>query len=583
MSRLRPAWRQLRLLLGDRTGPMLVLMAVSVVAGVAEAGVLALVAVIAAALVGASNRLAVELGPLSLDTGIGVALCAACVLAVVRLGLQLGMAWLPAQISTDVQARMQGDMFDSFSRASWPTQAAELEGHLQELMTSHILRATEAVIYVSTGLSAFVMFVALVVTAFVLSVPVALAVLISAAGMLMLLRPLNKVGRAAALRLSQANIDYAAGLSEAARLAEEANVFGTTAEHRKRLGRLIDDARGSFFRFQFTARLAHSSYQSVIILLIVGGLAGLYAAGSRGLSTLGAAVLILVRAATYGQQVQGNYHGLHQALPYLARLESVESRYRASAPTDGGLELPEIRSLSMHSVDFAYRADRPVLRHLSFEVRVGESIGIVGPSGSGKSSLVQLLLRLREPTRGDFLLNGEPAKSFRRSDWQRRVAYVGQEPRIFQGTVADNIRYFRALDDATVERAARSAHIHDEVMAMAEGYETMIGQRADAVSGGQRQRICLARALAAEPDLLVLDEPTSALDLTSEAAIAASLAELHGRVTLFIVAHRLSTLSTCDRVLVLSDGVVEAIGTQAELTRSNAFFRRATEFTRRVS
>jgi ABC-type multidrug transport system fused ATPase/permease subunit len=221
-----------------------------------------------------------------------------------------------------------------------------------------------------------------------------------------------------------------------------------------------------------------------------------------------------------------------------------------------------------------------VVRDLNFEILAGEAIGIVGPSGAGKSTLMQLLLRLRPPSSGVLLVNGEPADSFARSDWQRRVAYVSQDPKVFQATVADNIRYFRDLDHVAIERAARLAHIHEDIVAMRNGYDTVIGQRADAVSGGQRQRIALARALAAEPDVLVLDEPTSALDLASEAAIQASLSELHGQMTMVIIAHRLSVLSICDRVLVLSKGTVEAFAPADELVQTNAFFRHATAVSR---
>ena len=579
MTRMRTAWRRLRPLYRDRAGSVIALMVVSVLAGIAEAGVLAVVAVVAAALVNDGDRLVLELGSISLFIGIGSALWLAGALAVIRVVLQLAMAWLPSRISADAQAQMQAELFVGFSGTSWTTQAAEAEGELQELMTSYILRATEAVSYFALGLSAGLMFAALIVVAFVLSTPVALAVMLSGVAMLILLRPLNKVGRDAAGRLAEAQMHYAAGVSEAARFAEEAQVFGTSAAHRRRVESLIDDTKGPFFRFMLSYRLAHSSYQSVIILMIVGGLSGLYAIESAGLPVLGAAILILVRAASYGQQVQGSHHALNLLVPYLARLEDVLAEYRAAQPVDGGRALPEIRSLSMREVSFSYRSDQPVLRGLNFAIWAGETIGIVGPSGSGKSTLVQLLLRLREPTQGDFLVNDEPAHLFARTDWQQRVAYVGQDPQVFHGTVADNIRYFRDLDDAAVERAAQLAHIHEDIMAMPAAYNTLVGQRVDAVSGGQRQRICLARALAAEPDLLVLDEPTSALDLASEAAVAASLAELHGRVTFFIVAHRLSTISTCDRVLVIADGSVEAFGTTAELNLGNDFFRRATQLT----
>jgi ATP-binding cassette, subfamily B, bacterial len=188
---------------------------------------------------------------------------------------------------------------------------------------------------------------------------------------------------------------------------------------------------------------------------------------------------------------------------------------------------------------------------------------------------VQLLLRLRRPVGGRYLINGAPAESFAREDWYRQVSYVPQEPRLLHASVADNIRFYRDLDDAKVERAARMARIHDDIVGWSDGYETIVGPRADAVSGGQQQRICLARALAAEPDVLVLDEPTSALDPESEAFISASLMAIRSQLTLFIVAHRMSTLEMCDRVMVIVDGRMAGFDTKPVLQRDNPYYRHA--------
>ncbi len=141
--------------------------------------------------------------------------------------------------------------------------------------------------------------------------------------------------------------------------------------------------------------------------------------------------------------------------------------------------------------------------------------------------------------------------------------------------MADNIRYFRSIDDDAVEQAARLALIHDDIIGWANGYDTVVGPRADAVSGGQQQRICLARALAAVPEVLVLDEPTSSLDPRSEALIQESLMALKGKVTLFIVAHRMLTLDVCDRVMVVVDGQLEAFDTIGFLQRENDYYRSA--------
>ena len=148
-----------------------------------------------------------------------------------------------------------------------------------------------------------------------------------------------------------------------------------------------------------------------------------------------------------------------------------------------------------------------------------------------------------------------------------------QAPKLLHATVADNVRFFRDYDDAAVERACRLARIHDEIMEWPKGYQTMVGPRADAVSGGQQQRICLARALIANPSLLVLDEPTSALDPRSEALIQESLESMRSQLTLFIIAHRMSTLTICDRVMVVLNGTLDAFDTLQELTASNEYYR----------
>jgi ABC-type multidrug transport system fused ATPase/permease subunit len=581
LSRPRLVWRRLRPLLGDRTAPVLALAAASVGAGLAEAGVLTLVAQVATAMVVGEEALNTSTGPVDLRLGIGSALAVGVGLAAIRAGLQVIVAWLPSRLSADVQARLRRDLFAAFSRASWPVQAAERDGHLQELMTNQVNQATLAVLHLATALSAGAMFVTLAATAFVLSVPVALVVLVTAVSLFGVLRPLTRWGRSAARELSQANLDHASGVGEAVRLAEESQVFGTAAAHRGVVDHLIEDNRRAFFRFQVARRLAQTTYQSLIILLIVAGLAGLYAAGASDLAGLGAVVLILVRAASYGQQLQSANHDLNQMLPFLDRLEGAGRLYTDSAPIDGGRMLPTIRSIAFRRVSFAYGSHRPALCDVSFGVDAGEAIGVVGPSGAGKSTLVQLLLRLREPSAGDYLIDGVPVETFSLADWRRTVAYVPQEPRVFHGTVADNIRYLRDIDADGIERAARMAHIHDDIVSMAEGYETVIGQRADAVSGGQRQRICLARALAGRPEVLILDEPTSALDLASEAAVQASLAELHGQVTMFVVAHRLSTLNICDRILVLAGGELEAFASRSDLERTNSFFQVAATLTGR--
>jgi ABC-type multidrug transport system fused ATPase/permease subunit len=312
-----------------------------------------------------------------------------------------------------------------------------------------------------------------------------------------------------------------------------------------------------------------------VYLLLVCGLFLLYTTGDKHVASLGAVVLILVRASSSGQSIQGAYQSLIQAMPFIELTQETEQRYRESRPHVGTQPLTRVASVAFDGVGYEYRPGRPVLSDIRFEVDEGEVVGIIGPSGAGKSTLVQLLLRLRTPSQGRYLVNGIPAQEIIAADWRQRVTYVPQEPRLLHASVAENIRFFRDLDDEAVQRAGRLARIHDDIMGWADGYETIVGPRADAVSGGQQQRICLARALVARPEMLVLDEPTSALDPTSESLIQESLMGLKQQLTLFIVAHRMSTLDICDRVMIIIDGKLTAFDTIELLRRENPYYRSA--------
>jgi ATP-binding cassette subfamily B protein len=566
---------RLQALLGDRRRTVFALAVSSVLSGFTEAGILALVAQIATTAFKGSSSVHGKVGVFSVHASVGTLFAVAFGLTLLRIVLQAPLAILPARIGAGVQAQLRTELFDSFSRASWAVQASDREGHLQETMTSQVMQATGGAMQATGLVISFFTFLVLMGTALALNAVAAAVVLVSAVALFALLRPLNVAGARRARALSKAQLRYAGGVSEASRLAEENQVFGVGAAQRRRLGGLISTAELLVYRNALVGRLAPALYQSAIYLILVAGLAGLYAEGTSHFASLGAVVLLIVRAGTYGQGVQGSYQNLRQSLPFIERLQDTARRYRESIPADGGEPLASVATLSFEEVSFAYRPERPVLSEITFEVKAGEAVGIIGPSGAGKSTLIQILLQLRKAEKGRYLVNGLPVEQYARADWHRLVAYVPQEPRLIHSSVADNIRYFRDLDDEAVERAARLARIHDDVASWPEGYETIIGPRADAVSGGQQQRICLARALAARPEVLVLDEPTSALDPHSETLIQESLKGLRHELTLFIIAHRMSTLDVCDRAMVIIDGRLVAFDTLAMLESSNSYYRGA--------
>ncbi|MHB8242970.1 MAG: ABC transporter ATP-binding protein [Solirubrobacteraceae bacterium] len=564
---------QVTMLVGERRRAVLALAATSVVGGFAEAGLLALVAQIAASVVTAKQvhlRSAIDL-----HASIGTLILIAFGFAILRLALQLPLSILPARIAADVQAGLRTKLFHAFSRASWGVQSADREGQLQETMTSQVMQATQGALQATGLITSAITFLILMISAFALNVVAAIVVLVAALLTFGAMRPLRGLGRMRAQELSKAQVNYARGVAEANRLAEDTQVFGVGAAQRARIDGFVQTSRGLFFRTQLLVKLIPNLYQSLILLLLVAILAGIHASGSSHAASLGAIVLLLVRAGQSGLQVQTSYQSLTQSLPFIERIQKAEQRYNDSTPVAGTLPLAKIEMLSFQEVSFAYRPARPVLSDISFTVAGNEAVGIIGPSGAGKSTLVQILLQLRSPAEGRYLVNGTPVQEFAPADWHRLVSYVPQEPRLVHASVAENIRYYRDLDDEAIERAARLARIHDDVVSWPEGYETIVGPRADAVSGGQQQRICLARALAARPHVLILDEPTSALDPHSETLIQESLTALKSELMLFIVAHRMSTLDMCNRVMVIVDGRLAAFDSKALLQEHNPYYRHA--------
>ncbi len=565
---------QLDLLIGDRRRHVVALASLSLLSGFTEGALLAIVAQVAYKIVNGKSG-AARAGLFHIGASVTTLLWIALGLALFRLALQWPISLLPAKIAADVQRRLRTRIFRAYSNASWEVQSRDREGTLQEIMTNQTSQATGGALQATSLVSTALVFVVLMGFAIALSRTAAAVIFTLAIGLFFVMRPMRTLGARRSRELSRAQVRYAGAIAEANRLAEESQVFGVTDPQYERMTGFVGTCRNLFFRTQVIAKAVPNIYQSLIFVLLVLGLMVLNSNPSYHTGRLLAIVLLLLRAAQNGQSMQGAYQSLQQSIPYIDRLRNAEDRYLASAPVRGDVPLPEISTLAFEDVSFAYTPGRPVLTEISFSVDSGEAIGIVGPSGAGKSTLVQILLQLRDPVAGRYLVNGTDVRELSAEDWHRLVAYVPQEPRLLHASVADNIRFFRDVDDEAVERAARLARIHDDITGWAKGYDTIVGPRADAVSGGQQQRICLARALVAHPQVLVLDEPTSALDPHSEALIQESLTALKSELTLFTIAHRMSTLDMCDRVMVILDGRLAAFDTRPALQENNHYYRTA--------
>lgn len=480
----------------------------------------------------------------------------------------VAFGYIRGWVAADFLGRESSEVLQKTLTTSWGFLLKQKIGSMHNTLVRDIQCTGDLLAVVAQVVQSFTGFLMYLLIAINISPYMTFYTLGGGAIVLFLLRPLFKRarylgGQTAAIEkdFSQFLSEHIIGMKAIKAAGAEHDAIESGTEH-------IDQLRTLSIRKAFTRSLSSSLFQPASVVLVVILFFISYNSPDFNIISFAATLYLIQKIFTYLDSGQSSLIGITELVPYAENLQSFKSHLDTHSEQNGIREKKYEfkKGITFDSVSFSYTEQGSVLKDVSFTIEKGQSIGLIGPSGAGKTSVVDLLLQLFSPQQGSIRIDGVSISEIEVAEWRKRIGYVSQDVFLLNDTIEENIRFYNhSLTSDDIEEAARLAHIYDFIQTLPEKFQTKTGDRGLMLSGGQRQRIALARALAGRPDILLLDEATSALDRESEQNVQEAIQGLRGKITVIIIAHRLQTIEKADKIIVLEKGTVTEQGTPTEL------------------
>ncbi len=487
--------------------------------------------------------------------------------------------YLKAKIVSDYEIRTRTELFGKVLRARWPYLLQQKLGHLESVLMVDVSGAASLFNQISNTLTMIASLTVYLLVAINISVTITMITLALGGVLFFALRPVMTRVKGTAAERTMLYKDIAHMINE--------NTLGMkTVKTMQVREPVIQAGQKRFSRWQdltiksvLLKSLGTSLVQPFGVIFIVLVFALTYRSTTFTFAALAAIIYLIERIFVYLGQLLGTVHSVNDLVPSLRSVLGYQELALQNREADQGKK-PFIFGDRMvfKNVDFSYQGKEAAqtLKNISFEIQKGEIVGLIGPSGVGKTTLVDLILRLFTPTGGQILLDNVDIGQISLDAWRKQIGYVSQDIFLTNDTIKNNIRFYDdSLSDADIAAAARQANIYDFIQTLPKKFDTLTGERGVLISAGQKQRLVIARVLARKPQFLILDEATSSLDNESELLIEQVILGLKKKITVLMIAHRLSTLSNVDKLVVLENGGVREQGVPAVLLsdKKSYFYR----------